>query len=414
MKKILQIIIIFTCLFFCFFDVKAIEDKGDKEIKDTSKLAAKCVYDGNEGIKGKWYVYIDKQYNVTVFSPDVTYGKIKYTVLYYVSSEIDFNHEIFLDENQNLSCDKVPHIYIKDSDASDAEKGCNTDGTQCHRYSITTKSKEYYKKKTLVSGESKVYSSNPAEESVESGDWDLVCNYGSVYLNYNSKEYATNAKGFHTYETISNLIVENKQSCPTTYCKYTRSSGMVEIEFEYFTNVYETYDGCVVSSQYGAEYSCGILNTEMKQYHESVEKKDSSEIKKTREEIQSFCSIAFSNLNYTDPNKCIVECLEVIDIITNDDYGDNSQCGFSGKLIQWIANIVKWLKYIIPVLVIVLGILDFIKAIANEKEDEMKKAQGHFVKRLIAAGLIFIVPFIIEFILDKMGFAANGCGIIDL
>ena len=64
--------------------------------------------------------------------------------------------------------------------------------------------------------------------------------------------------------------------------------------------------------------------------------------------------------------------------------------------------------------VILLGIIDFIKAIVSEKDDEMKKAQGHFVKRLIAAALIFIIPFIIEFILNKMGFAANGCGIIDL
>ena len=44
----------------------------------------------------------------------------------------------------------------------------------------------------------------------------------------------------------------------------------------------------------------------------------------------------------------------------------------------------------------------------------MKKAQGRFVKRLIAAALIFIIPFIIEFVLGKMGFDSNGCGIIDL
>ena len=101
------------------------------------------------------------------------------------------------------------------------------------------------------------------------------------------------------------------------------------------------------------------------------------------------------------------------------DYGiavkdDKIICGFSEKLIIYIANIVKWAKYIVPVIVIVLGILDFIKAIAADKEDEMKKAQGKFIKRLIAAALIFIIPFIIEFVLNKMGFDANGCGIIDL
>ena len=99
-----------------------------------------------------------------------------------------------------------------------------------------------------------------------------------------------------------------------------------------------------------------------------------------------------------------------------DEYGNNdlSDCGFSDRLVIWIANVVRWIKYIIPVVVMALGILDFIKAMAGDKDDEMKKAQGRFVKRLIAAALIFLAPIIIEFILDKMGFTANDCGIIDL
>ena len=92
----------------------------------------------------------------------------------------------------------------------------------------------------------------------------------------------------------------------------------------------------------------------------------------------------------------------------------DNDCSISDRLIIWIANIVRWIKYIIPVAVMVLGILDFIKAISAGKDDEMKKAQGNFIKRLIAAALIFIIPLIIEFVLDKMGYASNGCGIIDL
>ena len=44
-------------------------------------------------------------------------------------------------------------------------------------------------------------------------------------------------------------------------------------------------------------------------------------------------------------------------------------------------------------------ILDFIKAIASESDDEMKKVSARFAKRLIAAALIFIIPFILDFIL---------------
>ena len=92
----------------------------------------------------------------------------------------------------------------------------------------------------------------------------------------------------------------------------------------------------------------------------------------------------------------------------------NSQCGFSGRLLNWIKNILNWVKFIAPVLVILIGIVDFIRAIASSKDDEMKKAQGRFIRRLIAAALVFIIPALLVFVFEKMGFTANGCGIIDV
>lgn len=133
-----------------------------------------------------------------------------------------------------------------------------------------------------------------------------------------------------------------------------------------------------------------------------------------KEEIATYCDQILKYQSYT--NDCVMSCLKVQERINKIEgiVNNEGKCGFSWNLINWIANIVKWGKYLVPVVVIVLGILDFIKAIASDKADEMKKAQGSFVRRLIAAALIFILPFIIEFILNKMGFNANGCGIIDL
>ena len=139
------------------------------------------------------------------------------------------------------------------------------------------------------------------------------------------------------------------------------------------------------------------------------------EYEKNKQLLRDYCRIQYKYLDVK--TSCVNACLNSSDEINKlgvENLNSVYMCGFSEKLIQWIANIVKWLKYIVPVIVIVLGILDFIKAIASEKDDEMKKAQGRFTKRLIAAALIFIIPFIIEFILVKMGFAANACGIIDL
>lgn len=143
------------------------------------------------------------------------------------------------------------------------------------------------------------------------------------------------------------------------------------------------------------------------------------------EKLRNTCGTILTYMDYYLSNgvkeACVDFCLNMDDEISKlkKEYGiptgtKDGECGFSEKLILFIANIVKWIKYIIPVIVIVLGILDFIQAIAADKDDMMKKAQGRFVKRLIAAALIFIIPFIIEFVLDKMGFSSNGCGIIDL
>ena len=145
-------------------------------------------------------------------------------------------------------------------------------------------------------------------------------------------------------------------------------------------------------------------------------------------DIKDYCSKALSSRDIyiktstgesmKDP--CVGNCLtfekKINDLKVNygiDNGTDDGECGLSNVLLIWILNIVKWVKYIIPVIVILMGILDFIRAVATDKDDGMKKAQGRFVKRLIAAALIFVVPFILEFILEKMGFSVEGCRVIN-
>ena len=131
--------------------------------------------------------------------------------------------------------------------------------------------------------------------------------------------------------------------------------------------------------------------------------------------LKSWCNTILSNNDYD--NSCVQRCLDLNTELlylegTTDPNNTGDTCGLSKRLVSWILNIVKWAKYIIPAILVILGIIDFIRAIASDKDDEMKKAQGRFIKRLIAAALIFIVPFILEFVLDKMGFEVSSCGII--
>lgn len=81
--------------------------------------------------------------------------------------------------------------------------------------------------------------------------------------------------------------------------------------------------------------------------------------------------------------------------------GPGPGCGSLGhKIVSWLFKIIKFVRYAIPALLIILSILDYIKAIASDSEDEMKKVVSRFSKRLIAAALIFIIPFVLEFILN--------------
>lgn len=71
----------------------------------------------------------------------------------------------------------------------------------------------------------------------------------------------------------------------------------------------------------------------------------------------------------------------------------------SKKLLDMIKFAINIVKIAIPILLIGLGILDFAKAIFQGKEDEMKKAQEKFMKRIIIGVCLFLVPTILKIIL---------------
>ena len=84
-----------------------------------------------------------------------------------------------------------------------------------------------------------------------------------------------------------------------------------------------------------------------------------------------------------------------------DDYA--ASCGFISKDLEskliWILNIIK---YGGVVLAIGLGMLDFFKAILSDENDATKKAIQKFIKRLIAAVCIFLLPLIIQFLITTV------------
>lgn len=95
---------------------------------------------------------------------------------------------------------------------------------------------------------------------------------------------------------------------------------------------------------------------------------------------------------------------------SESDFVGNLTCGggatVEGKIIRGIRfheNLPKFtnalydiLKIATPVIIIITGMMDVLKAVSAQKEDEMKKAQKKFLNRLLAGAVVFLVFVIIE------------------
>lgn len=100
---------------------------------------------------------------------------------------------------------------------------------------------------------------------------------------------------------------------------------------------------------------------------------------------------------------------------------DTVTCGnfenfwFDSMIPQLTSTAYNLIKIGIPIILVFLGMLDLGKAVMAQKEDEIKKSQQLFVKRLISAVLVFLVLFIVQIVIGLVaGDSSSGItGCID-
>lgn len=68
-----------------------------------------------------------------------------------------------------------------------------------------------------------------------------------------------------------------------------------------------------------------------------------------------------------------------------------------------VYKVINLIKILTPIILIVLGLIDFSKAVMAGHEDEMKKSQARFIKRVIAAIIIFFVIAMVQFAFNLLG-----------
>ncbi len=70
---------------------------------------------------------------------------------------------------------------------------------------------------------------------------------------------------------------------------------------------------------------------------------------------------------------------------------------------QMLQDAVNIVRIAVPILLIILGTLDFAGVVISDDKDQAKKATSKFVKRCICAVAIFFVPLIVRTILNLPG-----------
>ena len=80
------------------------------------------------------------------------------------------------------------------------------------------------------------------------------------------------------------------------------------------------------------------------------------------------------------------------------------------SLAYMIDMVLGYVRVIVPILVITFGLFDLGKAVIASKEDEMKKAQSTFIKRVIIGVVVFFVPVIVNIVMELADIVWEGMG----
>ena len=81
-----------------------------------------------------------------------------------------------------------------------------------------------------------------------------------------------------------------------------------------------------------------------------------------------------------------------------------------GKFGEFLKQTFHFIKFAVPIIIIALSIMDFVKAIVIQDEKELKKASNKLVKRMIIGAIIFVLPTLIDYLLEIADINSSTCG----
>lgn len=87
----------------------------------------------------------------------------------------------------------------------------------------------------------------------------------------------------------------------------------------------------------------------------------------------------------------------------------SSVCGkIDTELVTFTHNIITLIKIAVPIVLVILGMLDLGKGVVAGKEDEVKKGQSTFIKRLAAGAIVFFMVTIAQLVVSIADKESDG------
>ncbi len=105
--------------------------------------------------------------------------------------------------------------------------------------------------------------------------------------------------------------------------------------------------------------------------------------------------------------KCIFALIMLLLLIIEPVFAINCNGLLTPGAYKMLQDAINIIRIVVPILLIILGSVDFGSVVLNDDKDALKKATGKFVKRCIAAVAIFFVPIIVKTLLNLPGIKGN-------
>ena len=94
--------------------------------------------------------------------------------------------------------------------------------------------------------------------------------------------------------------------------------------------------------------------------------------------------------------------VSAVDIFGASDKKDVCGLSLSSNVPAFTSGIFNLVKILVPIILIVMGMIDFAKSVMANDEKKMKDSTTTFIRRLIAAVFIFFIVAVVQFVFKEV------------